>query len=135
MWRTGSRSAVGASWLVAVGERETITGPAIRYRRWLGEDSSLDLGIGASVTSAHSKAGSVLGLIKYNPTHWVGLSVRPESQRLERHDCTIQGCPEATVTRTRIYGGVELGSTPGLVTSAVAGVVALLVSSITFSIY
>lgn len=118
-----SRHAVGASWFVSLDEDDVMTGPVIRYRRWLGRDGSLEVALGTPVAGGNNvKAGSVLGLVKYSPVHWFGIGVRPESLRRRAFNCVPSACTEFTERSGRVYGGVEFGWVPGFVLSS-AGVV------------
>ena len=122
----GARNAVGASLFVSydtgVG---IILGPAVRYRRWLSPTQSIDLALGTPLyTSDYEAALSAYGLVKYNPTHWLGFAVRPE---LRRHTSSDFGTGSAS-TRTSfvISAGVEVGWIPGSALAAASGVVGLI---------
>lgn len=116
-------NAIGASWFLTMDEDELTTGPAIRYRRWLTRDGSLEVALGTPVAGSRNfKAGSVFGLVKYSPVHWFGIAVRPEYQRRRAFDCGPSSCTEFTAKSGRVYGGAEVGWVPGLVLS-LAGVV------------
>jgi hypothetical protein len=116
--------AIGASWFLTGDEDELTTGPVIRYRRWLTRDRSLEVALGTPVSSGGNlKAGSVLGLVKYNPVQWFGIGVRPEYVRRRAFNCGPSTCTEFTATSGRVYGGVEFGWFPGLTLSLGGGVV------------
>lgn len=116
-----ARDAVGASLFASVGNRNSqfILGPAVRYRRWFGPNQSIDLALGTPLPlfgSGDDVAPAPYGLIKYNPTHWVGLAVRPELRR----------GPFGTGDGFAMSAGVELGWVPGLATTAASGFVSLI---------
>jgi hypothetical protein len=121
MVNVSPRDAIGGSWFVTLDENEFTTGPVVRYRRWFEGDRSLDVALGTPVTGGQLKAGSILGLVKYNPVHWFGVGVRPEYLRRSAFTCGPLTCTEYTATSVRIYGGVEFGWVPGLVLTLGAG--------------
>lgn len=123
MVNTGQRNAFGASWFVTYDQDEFTSGPALRYRRWLAPERSLDIAVGTPLTNDHTGLGSVLGMVKYNPVHWAGIAVRPELVRRELFTCDLSGCVERTVTSSRVYAGLEMGWYPGLTLSVGGGVV------------
>ena len=107
MFNTGPRVAVGASFYARDAEH---FGPAFRLRRWTGARGSLDVGVGVLVGSR--EPGSVFGLVKYSPFEWIGVAVRPE----------IVSKPQfAGESRLRVSAGVELGSDPGAILTALVG--------------
>ena len=115
MVNTSPRHAIGASWFATLDEDDVSTGPAVRYRRWFDGGRSLDVSLGTPVAGGGQlKAGSILGLVKYNPVHWFGVGVRPEYLRRSVFTCGPSICTEHTATSMRVYGGVELGWIPGL---------------------
>ena len=120
------RNAIGGSWFLTVGENEVSTGPVLRWRRWLGPKQSIDVAIGTPVAGGNVlRPGSVLGLVKYNPAHWIGIAARPERVRYENeYVCDDAGCRPVSGTRARFSLGVEAGEVPGFVLGATAGVVA-----------
>jgi len=123
---TSPRDAVGASGFLMLDEDELSLGAAVRYRRWLSTRRSIDVSVGTPISDGDLRRGSVLGMVKYNPDHWVGFALRPEYVRRQEFTCN-PGCVERTVSRGRVYGGVELGWYPGLGVSLGGGVfVALL---------
>lgn len=130
MVNTSPRDAVGASWFVSFDEDEFATGPVVRYRRWLGAKGALDLAIATPLSTDQLQVGSVLGLIKYSPEHWVGLAVRPEYARRDVLTCPGT-CTQRTVSTGQVYVGLELGWYPGLTLSVGGGLVAgLLISAL-----
>lgn len=123
MVNVSRRDAIGGSWFVTLDEDDFSTGPVVRYRRWFERDRSLDVAIGTPIASGQGlKAGSVLGLVKYNPVHWFGVAVRPEYLRRAAFDCSQPTCTEYTATSGRVYAGVEFGGFPGLALSLGGGV-------------
>src|SRR5712691_8232317 len=74
MANVGRQDAIGASFF-AVSDFDGFTGgPAVRYRRWLGRQASLDVAVGTSIVVSKStrnsgqiKTGSLYGLVKWNP--------------------------------------------------------------------
>ncbi len=95
------RSAVGATLSAAVDYSDGFgVGVTLRYRRWTGAGSALDVGIGAG--SAGDQGQAVWGLIKYNLGSLLGFALRPE---------VVGGRP-------RVSAGIEFGSWPGLVVPA-----------------
>jgi hypothetical protein len=119
----GARTAVGASLFSSFDSGDgVILGPAVRYRRWLSPTQSIDLALGTPLyTSDYETVLAAYGLIKYNPTHWVGIAVRPELRRETSSDFT-NGRRSSFV----ISAGVEFGWIPGLATTVASGVLGLL---------
>ena len=117
------RNAVGGSWFVTADEDEFTTGPSLRYRRWFEGSGSLDLSVGTPLANSGGdvEAGSVFGLVKYNPVHWFGLAVRPEYVRRTVLNC-IETCTEHTSSSGRVYAGAEFGWDPGLYLTLGAGI-------------
>jgi hypothetical protein len=106
------------------------TGPAIRYRYSFGGDRSFEVGLGTPVVSEYGEVrpGSLLGMAKYNPNDWLGLTVRPEYVRSEEFRCFAGDCTEVLRWSGHVYGGIELGGRPGRVASyVVLGLLALAV--------
>ena len=122
MVNVSPRDAIGGSWFVTLDEDDFTTGPVVRYRRWFEGDRSLDVALGTPLAGGQLKAGSILGLVKYNPVHWFGVGVRPEYLRRSAFNCGLLTCTEYTATSVRVYGGVEFSSAPGLVLSLSGGV-------------
>ncbi len=113
MVNVDNRQAIGASFFARGDTYGVAYGPAARYRRWLGPRASLDVALGVDIGVSdpnHNRTGSFYALLKWNPTYWLGVGVRPE---LIRTLCSTSSCTEARVS----FGG-ELGWVPGLVGSA-----------------
>ena len=105
LFTTSPHGAFGASYCASMDERGRFEGgPALRYRRWLGRERSLDiaLGWGGEAEGEHSSQFSLLGRVTLMPKPWLGFTVGAGHHR-------------ALV-------GVELGSTPGLIASAIGAV-------------
>jgi hypothetical protein len=127
MVNVSSASAVGASWFLFAQSGDNVTtGPALRWRRWLGSTQSLDIALGTNVYGGASESfdvGSVLGLVKYNPLPWLGIAARPELIRTNAYHCTEEGCPPPVRgTERRLYLGAEVGELSGLGLGVAAGV-------------
>lgn len=123
MVNTSARAAVGVSALIMLDADEFTVAPAVRYRRWFSADRSLDLAIATPISTGDLKRGSVLGMIKYNPDHWLGVALRPEYVRRDVFNCGPVTCQHRVVTSARLYTGVEVGWFPGLTLSVAGGVV------------
>jgi hypothetical protein len=132
MRNVSSRDAVGAAVLAgadANGERIALKG---RYRRWMRGNSAMDVGAGVMFARAaqpyedpqaegnlHVPVAGLTGDVAVGLTDWVGVSVRG--------DLLVDKDGESA---NAVYGGVKLGTRPGLVATAlplVLGVVAYLV--------
>ena len=118
---TNPRDAFGASLFLTLDEDELTSGAAVRYRRWLDADRSIDFAVGTPLSSGDLKPGSVLAIVKYNPQHWLGVAVRPEFARRERFTCGPGPCTSRIVETGRVYVGVEAGWWPGLTLSTAGG--------------
>ena len=132
------KHAVGGSWFIASDEVGVSSGPVLRWRRWLGPTSSLDVAVGTPITGTQVvRPGSVLGLVKYNPVEWFGLAARPELVRHGNYGFyDDQGKHQyvASGMKARLYLGAEFGSKRGLVIGAITvGAVALLAGAIAAS--
>jgi hypothetical protein len=114
----GGNAAIGVSFF-AIGDRDGFAGgPALRYRRWLGPQASLDVAVGASVVASVSnnnpKTGSLYGLVKWSPVRWFGIAARPELLR-RIASCGPSGCSYGSQAQLSV--GVEFSGVPGLVLS------------------
>ncbi len=135
MMNVGRRDAIGASFF-ALGDIDGFTaGPAVRYRRWLGPQASLDVSVGTSIVASHSirnnpiKTGSLYGLVKWNPEPWFGVAARPELiRRTVVTSCGPFGCTFDTRSEAQLSFGVEFSWVPGLVLT-VPGVLACAVAA------
>jgi len=117
MSNVSTRDAIGASVFVTYDEEAAGAGLAFRYRRWMGEARSLELGVGTPLLTGveEMQTGSVLGLVKWNTSDWFGLVVRPEYIR----ESVIVG--EPAHWRGRVSIGAETGGMAGSVLTGVAG--------------
>ncbi len=109
LFTTSASTAFGVSYCVSMDERGNFEGgPALRYRRWLGPQPALDVAVGwgGEAEGEHSSQFSVLGRVTFMPKPWLGFTVGAGHHRA--------------------LMGVELGSTPGLVASAIGAVLASL---------
>ena len=80
MFNVSARDAVGASVFLS-GDRDGFgIGPALRYRRWIGDAQSIELAVGAPLASGGDNykmnTGSVFGLVKWSPNHWFAVAAR-----------------------------------------------------------
>ena len=126
MVNVGQRDAVGASFFAILDRDGATAGPTLRYRRWLGPQGSLDVAVGTPVTNNNNiVAGSLYGLVKWNPVHWLGVAARPELIRRAVFTCGPSSCTAATRSRAQLSFGVEVGWVPGLVTTASGGLALL----------
>jgi len=126
MVNVARRDAVGATYYLTMDETGLFSsGPAVRYRRWLSDSRTLDLAIGILGPAKNADRGALMGLIRYGVGPYLGFVLRPEVVRGCAWDqCQFAGA--AAVTRFRVSVGVEIGSWPGAVIPAVAGLVGAL---------
>jgi hypothetical protein len=121
MFNRDAHNAYGATLSLWLQTRDSYVGPSLRYRRWFEDGSSLDLGLGTVVWGFNwVKAGSIVGLVRYNPRPWLALGLRPQYLRwdCDRGARYHDACPSDDPNRpppgpARIYIGVELGGGPG----------------------
>lgn len=129
------RDAVGGFWFVDFGPGGNTTGPAARYRRWLGPRRSLDVGGGVTVRgSADRAAGSVIGHVRYNPLPWLGAVVRPELIRRVPFECVGGTCAARTERDARVMIGADVAGLPAFTGLTATVGVLMLVALIAFSI-
>jgi len=123
MWNVGSRQAIGATFHFRLPSTsdyigEALAGPAVRYRLWIKDKQSLDLGVGTAIPPLGDdygdlRRGSVLGLVKYSPAPWIGFAIR--SEVLRRTPGRIEPGKEVRPASTsRVLAGIELSDKPGL---------------------
>jgi hypothetical protein len=118
----GGRDAIGVSVFGSVrskapGHEAELVGLA-RYRRWLGPDRSLDLGIGMPLIVDNTDVRRApYGLVKFNFDRRLGVALRPELRR------TISFTSEPR-PRTKLFlsAGVEIGEPPGFALSALGAI-------------
>ena len=130
LYNINDRESYGLS-LYASGDNEFNFGPEFRYRRWLDNGQSIDLGIGFPLlgqSSLNDGSFSPHALIKWNPVHWFGITVRPELRR--------KGDPLANLVfvtfppqpkeprpyRFHVAAGIEFGWIPGVTLAGISGV-------------
>lgn len=122
----GRHAAAGASILVSEDVDEGLVAPALRYRHWsANERSSVEVALGASLpkTGYNSNTNSVtstfFGLIKWNPTRVVGISVRPEWRvQNDSTNCSYAtpfACTQYHHGRFALSVGIEASGVPGLI--------------------
>ena len=121
-------NALGGTVLIGVGGNGGRLAVKGRYRRWLGEQGTLDLSVGA-LRASHRPSGDrqyatsefahgITGNVALGWKDWAALTVRADA--LSSGDRTISG----------VYGGVRLGSQPAiLATAAVAALAAVLIAT------
>ena len=124
MRNLAGKNAIGAAWFFKVGGGDISTGPAARYRRWLTRRQSLDVGLAVAAASSDYKPGALFGLLRYNPTPWVGLSVRPERIRRDTFVCEPGRCFAAVDDQLQIVAGADVTGKPGAVGLTVYGIAA-----------
>jgi hypothetical protein len=125
MVNIGRRDAVGATFFGTSDMHGRISrGPALRYRRWLSLNNSVELAVGARSALNTVDRGAVTGLIKYNIGPYFGLGLRPEIVQACRPPTALEyeTCG-GTVSRARLSAGLEIGSRPGAAVVVVAGVI------------
>jgi hypothetical protein len=122
MVNVSKQAAIGASFFMLVDDDGGAVGPALRYRRWLSPRASLDVAVGTPILRPDPiQAGSIYGLVKWNPEHWFGVAARPEFIRRAVISCANFSCNSATQSRARLSLGVEFGWVPGFVLSVTGG--------------
>ena len=115
---TGRRSAIGGSLFLSAESRGFTLGPAIRYQHWSADaKSSWEVAIGVPLNNGPTLAH---GLVKWNVSRLVGLSIRPELRRT--YDAVCSGPPyvcNASEHRGPVVSfGVEIGGVPGIALTA-----------------
>jgi hypothetical protein len=106
-------------------EGEVRGGLALRWRRWLGGRSSLDLAAGTHLlgdaSSGTVRAGSPMFQARYTLGDQLGASARLDLLRIH-NGCPDETCsPRESWTSGRLYVGGEIGSSLGLGAMIVAG--------------
>lgn len=122
MLKLGRRNAVGATWFISHDGSDMLTGPMLRYRRWVSGTASVDLGIGINTNADDFVAGGAIGLVKFNPVDWVGIGIRPGIVRQYGYSCTGAQCEWRPVQTRSLLLGVEFGGKPGLIATLTVGV-------------
>lgn len=117
MQNRGTRSAVGGTVLLGADANGTRYGAKLRYRRWLNADGlSVDLSTGviSGTFREFNRTAIVSTDVALNLSDYGALVARMEAAHANRR------------TPTALYGGVRLGSKPGLVATIVAAIASLL---------
>ncbi len=132
MFNVGTRDAIGASAFVTLDRLVFAIGPAVRYRRWIAPSRSVEVAIGKPLLvstngSDYIQTGSVFGLVRWSPNHWLAVAARPELlRRTVFVGCGLNTyCPEVR-SRGRVSRGVEFGWVPGLTLTIAGGIATLL---------
>ena len=125
--RTGSRTYLGATWLVSVDRDGLLTGPMARLVRWITDSTSAEFAIGTSVhRSATDAHANVAGMAKWNLAPAVGLALRPEWRESAELSCAAAppfGCVPVGSHSFVASVGVEFSGGPGLLLSGIGGAV------------
>lgn len=123
------RDAVGGSLFFLTDRNGRFSeGLALRYRRWLGGENSVEAAVGVRGGAELIDKGAMVAMIKYNFGPKFGVVLRPE---------LLFSCPQYggvcartdASSRLRVAVGVELGSWLGVASSAALGLVAAVVSA------
>jgi len=134
MFNVSDRDAIGASLLASLDEAGFAAGPMVRYRRWLPPARSLEVAVGIPVTTGEDvQRGSVLGLVRWSPSHWFAVAARPEILRRLTYVCGPSACVPEHLSRARLSVGAELGEVPGAVMTGASGVVGFIIVLILIS--
>ncbi len=116
LWNRNTRLAWGAGVFANYGDRADGWGIRPRVRRWLSETTTLDVSAGV-VRHVHIGGDwGFAGQAALGVGDWVALSLQTTTLRLVN----------AQRTGVAWYGGVRLGSYPGVAAGVVAGVVGIL---------
>ena len=119
----GPRSSIGASWMLSLDRDGFTTGPTVRYRRWLSDSTSVDVGIGLAAEGSEATHAPVFGLVKWNVSRNVGIALRPELRKTTDYDglnVPPYGCTPVSRKAFALSAGTEFSGGPGLALSAVA---------------
>src|SRR5260370_20198876 len=74
MFNISTHDAVGASFFASI-ETQSAAGLAVRYRRWLPSQTSLDVAVGVPLLMDGSIQSGLSGLVKFNLNHWFGVAL------------------------------------------------------------
>ena len=130
----GRHSAAGVSFLASLDDGGMIVGPALRYHRWSSDNrSSLEVagGVAGHQTTTRGRGDPpvVFGLIKWNQSPNIGLSLRPEWRRAGGYTCTYASygyppysCSPYTRSGFALSVGIEIGGVAGMVGAAVGAI-------------
>lgn len=135
MANRGSHTAIGAELFASV-EGEFRMGTALRWRRWLGPATSLDLAAGVHLageaTEASLAAGSPMFQARLNAGDLVAATVRLDLLRFKGECVAPPGGCLPSRTSPRLYVGAEAGSWLGLAGYGATGVL-FVIALIAFS--
>ena len=126
MRNRGLHSAIGATLLLGVDGNGARYGGRIRYRRWLTADGlSMDLstGIISGTFREFNRTTIVSSDVALNFSDYGALVARMETAHANQR------------TPTALFGGVRLGSKPGLIASIAAAIASLLVVAAWLSLF
>lgn len=120
----GQRDAVGVSLFGSLESlrygHQSELGLFARYRRWFGNQRSLDLALGMLVMLRNADAlRSPYGLVKLNLNPWLGLALRPELRRAYE----ASTAPPTKRSTLFLSAGVEMGEKPGFALSALGAAI------------
>jgi hypothetical protein len=127
MVNRGPRTAIGGAVFASV-EGEIRAGAGLRWRRWLGRQTSLDLGAGVHLagdaSSGNVRAGSPTFEARLGYGDLIAGTARLDLLRINAgFSCNPTYCPFGpSGTSTRLYLGAELGSYAGVAGYAATGV-------------
>lgn len=120
----GQRDALGVSLLgsgetIGSGEQFELS-TFLRYRRWLGQQRSLDFGVGMPVILRNSSGvRSPYGLVKLNLNSQWGVALRPEVRRY----ISFSTAPPIKRSTMFLSAGVEGGEWPGFILSSLGATI------------
>lgn len=124
MKNVGSRSALGASAFWETGSSLNRGGARLRYRRWLGHQTSLEFSPGVVVTGDGPFQGpGFVGQAAFNAGDLVSLVVEGEVGRFSWPDSWNRPAREVTGSSLRvgIRGGSFVGAAAGVILGMVVG--------------
>lgn len=119
------RDAVGGSVVATFDRAGLLIGPEVRYRRWISSSAALDFGLGMPLVTSTGNiaAGSITGLVRWNPNAWLAVAARPEALRYTSAvSCSPAGCLTASRYHPRLALGAEIGRLPGAVVTGLGAV-------------
>lgn len=116
------KSALGATFMLGAGDNGIRFGVKPRYRHWLNNSTSLDIGYGVLVAPRFPGLTSHIGL---NFGDWLALTTHLEIIRLELMPFNRTQSRKTTAD-VAWYVGAKLGSYPGLIASIVGPIIVLI---------
>ncbi len=126
------KSALGATFLLGADGDGHRFGVKPRFRRWLDNSISFDLGAGVLFGGENNQFNprfpGMTSHVGLNFGDWLALTAHMEIIRLEVAPFRR---PQSKMTQTDVawYAGAKLGSYPGLVTSVIGPIIAFIVFS------